>query len=60
LALYRRGIAAIAFGERAVVIDTNVARVVCLHGMTDLDSPDEIRELAGNNPAIAPATSPRR
>ena len=43
-------VAAIAFGERAVVIDTNVARVVArYHGIEQpLDqSRDKIRELAG-------------
>ena len=48
-------IAAIAFGERAVVVDTNVARVIArYHGVERaLDqSRDEIRKLAG---AMTPA-----
>jgi A/G-specific adenine glycosylase len=51
-------IAAIAFGERAVVIDTNVARVVARHHGIDrpLDQArDEIRQLAG---AMTPAKRP--
>ena len=51
-------IAAIAFGERAVVIDTNVARVVArLHGIarTRDESRDEIRMLAD---AMTPADRP--
>jgi A/G-specific adenine glycosylase len=48
-------IAAIAFGERAIVIDTNVARVVArVHGIQRslADSRNEIRELAD---AMTPA-----
>lgn len=51
-------IAAIAFGQRAVVIDTNVARVVArLHGIdrTLAEAQGEIRELAD---AMTPADRP--
>jgi A/G-specific adenine glycosylase len=51
-------IAAIAFGERAVVIDTNVARVVArYHGVKQTleQSRDEIRKLAD---AMTPADRP--
>ena len=51
-------IAAIAFGQRAVVIDTNVARVIArLHGVgaTLHDARNDIREFAN---AITPADRP--
>lgn len=51
-------IAAIAFGERAVVIDTNVARVIArLHGIdrTLVEAQGEIRKLAD---AMTPADRP--
>ena len=51
-------VAAIAFGERATPIDTNIARVVArLHGITKslAEAGDEIRELAE---AMTPADRP--